>query len=149
VVLIDNSSKRFVAYQWYKDGLAIHGATKQFYNDLDGLVGAYSAKLTTVDGQTLYTCPKVLNIPLAKNVTAFPSPVKKNQVSTIKLTGMTDTELEGADLSVYTMQGTRVYQSSNVQKVNSIILPPIAGMYVGRVTTSRGQELQFKVIVIE
>ena len=149
VVLIDNSSNRFVGYQWFKDGLSIHGATKQFYNDLDGLVGAYSVRLTTVDGQTLYTCSKVLNTPLAKNVSIFPSPVKKNQVSTVKLTGITDAELDGADLSVYTMQGTRVYQTSRVQKVNSINLPPIAGMYVGHVTTSRGQELQFKVIVIE
>jgi len=148
-VLIDNSSNRFVGYQWFKDGLSIHGATKQFYNDLDGLVGAYSVRLTTVDGQTLYTCSKVLNTPLAKSVSIFPSPVKKNQVSTIKLTGITDAELDGADLSVYTMQGTRVYQTSRVQKVNSINLPPIAGMYVGHVTTSRGQELQFKVIVIE
>jgi hypothetical protein len=147
--LIDNSSNRYVGYQWYKDGVELKGATKQFYNDLGGLVGSYTVKLTTVDGQTLYTCPKVLEISLAKKVSVFPSPVKKNQVSTVKLTGVGNEELEGAELSVYTMQGTRVYHSTQVQKVNSIILPPIAGMYVGRVTTSRGQELQFKVIVIE
>ena len=149
VVLIDNSSNRFVAYQWYKDGVELKGATKQFYNDLGGLVGSYTVKLTTVDGQTLYTCPKVLETSLAKKVSVFPSPVKKYQLSTIKLTGVGDDELVGAELSVYTMQGTRVYHSTQVEKVNSISLPPIAGMYVGRVTTSKGQELQFKVIVIE
>ncbi|MDD4968178.1 MAG: YDG domain-containing protein [Paludibacter sp.] len=149
VVLCDNSSNRFVAYQWYKDGVALDGATKQFYNDLDGLIGSYSLKLTTVDGQTLYTCPKVLNIPLAKKVSIYPSPVKANQNVTVKLTGMVNEDLDGAELSIYTMQGVIVYHSTKVQKLNTIVLPPVEGMYVGKVTTSKGQEFSFKVIVIK
>jgi len=149
VVLIDNSSNRFVAYQWYKDGVELQGATKQFYNDLGGLVGSYSAKLTTVDGQTLYTCSKVLETSLVKKVSVFPSPVKKYQASTVKVTGLKDEELAGAELSVYTLQGICVYHTTTVQKENSISLPPIVGIYVGHVTTSGGQKLPFKVIVIE
>ncbi len=147
VVLCDNSSHLFTAYQWYKNEEAISGATKQFYNDPNGLVGSYSLKVTTVDGQVLYSCDKYLNIPLAQKVTAYPSKIVGNQVLTVKVTGMMDEDLEGATLSVYTMQGVRVYRSTEVKVSNSVTLPSIDGMYLGRVITSTGKEFQFKVIV--
>jgi len=149
VVLCDNSSNRFVAYQWYKDGVMLEGATKQFYNDLGGLIGSYSLKVTTIDGQTLYTCAKMLNIPLLKKVSIYPSPVKANQIATVKLTGMVNEDLVGAELSIYTMQGFCIYHSTKVQRINEVRLPSVEGMYLGRVTTSKGQEFPFKVIVIQ
>jgi hypothetical protein len=147
VVLCDNSSHLFTTYQWYKDGEAISGATKQFYNDPNGLVGYYSLKVTTVDGQVAYSCDKYLNIPLAQKVTAYPSKIVGTQVLTVKVSGMMDEDLEGATLSVYTMQGVRVYRSTEVKVSNSVTLPSIDGMYLGRVITSTGKEFQFKVIV--
>jgi hypothetical protein len=147
VVLCDNSSKLFVTYQWFKDGVLIDGATKQFYNDPDGLIGAYSLKVTTTDNQTLYTCSKVLNVPLTKKISVFPSPLKMNQSCTVKLTGMSDTELAGSELSVYSIQGILVYHSTKVEKINSLYLPSIDGMYLGNVTTKDGQVFPFKVIV--
>ena len=149
VVLCDNSSNRFVAYQWYKDGVAINGATKQFYCDANGLIGSYSLQVTTTDGQVLYTCPKTLNIQLTQKVSVFPSPVKVSQACTVKMTGLTDEELKGAVLKVYSMQGICVYQSTAVQRQNSISLPLVGGVYVGRVTTSNGHEFPFKIIVAQ
>jgi hypothetical protein len=149
VVLCDNSSNRFVGYQWYKNGVLIEGATKQFYNDLDGLIGSYSLQLKTTDGQTLYTCPKVLDIPLIKKVSIYPSPVRTNQSCTVKLTGMLDVELEGADLTVYSIQGVCIYHTTKVEKLNTIILPPVVGIYLGYVTTSKGEKFPFKVTVTE
>jgi len=149
VVLCDNSSNRFTGYQWYKDGVALQGATKQFYNDPDGLIGSYSLKVTTIDGQTLFTCSKVLNIPVIKKVSVYPSPVKMNQTTTVKVAGMSDAELDGAEMSIYTTQGTCIYHSTKVEKLNSISLPPTVGMYVGRVTTSKGEEFSFKVMVVK
>ena len=146
VVLCDNSSLRFTAYQWYKDGVLVTGATDQFYCDPDGLVGSYSLKVTTKDGQSLLSCAKVLNIPLAKKISVYPSPVKVNQACTVKLIGLNEEDLDGAELSVYTMQGVRICHSTKVEKINSVNLP-MAGMYTGRVTTSKGQEFLFKVIV--
>ena len=147
VVLCDNSSNNFVAYQWYKNGIMIDGATKQFYNDLDGLIGSYSLKVTTTDGQTLYTCAKDLNIPLTQKISVYPSPLKVNQPCTVKMSGMTNAELEGAELSVYTMQGNLIYHSVKVEKLNSVYLPSVDGMYLGNVTTSKGKVFPFKIIV--
>jgi len=147
VVLCDNKSNTFTGYQWYKDGVLIEGATKQFYNDLDGLIGSYSLKLTTIDGQTLYTCAKVLNIPLIKKISVYPNPLKVNEPCNIQMTGLSNEQLVGAELSVYSMQGVCVYQSSKVEKTNSIYLPSIDGMYLGNVRITTGQVFPFKIIV--
>lgn len=51
----------FTAYQWYKDGRAIEGATEQYYTE-DGklLKGEYYVQVTATDGITYKTCPLVL-----------------------------------------------------------------------------------------
>ena len=147
VVLCDNSSNNFVTYQWYKNGSIIDGATKQFYNDPDGLIGSYSLKVTTTDGQTLYTCSKELSIPLIKKISVYPSPAKINQPCTVKMTGLTNEELDGAKMSIYSMQGKIIYHSTKVERQNIINLPAVDGMYIGNVTTSKGEVFPFKVIV--
>jgi hypothetical protein len=148
VLVLDNSTKVFMTYQWYKDGVAIEGATKQFYRDPKGLVGTYTVQATTIDGEVLYTDPKVLNIPLTQKVTAYPSLVRANQTCTVEITdGAMELDLTGAELSVYSSQGIRVYYSNKVETINTIQLPTIDGMYSGRITTADGQSFLFKVIV--
>jgi hypothetical protein len=148
VLVLDNSTRMFSAYQWYKDGVAIDGATKQFYSDPKGLVGTYSIQATTTDGEILYSYPKVLNIPLIKKVTAYPTMVRANQTCTVEITDEAmELDLKGAELSVYSSQGIRVYYSTKVEKINTIKLPIMDGMYSGRVTTADGQSFLFKVIV--
>lgn len=41
VLICDNSSGEFVAYQWYKDGMSIDGETNQYYSEAGGLNGSY------------------------------------------------------------------------------------------------------------
>jgi hypothetical protein len=62
VVFVDNSGKNFATYQWYKNGVEIPGATKQFYADPLGLSGSYSVKIQTVAGETIFSCPKELTL---------------------------------------------------------------------------------------
>jgi len=147
VVLCDNSSKRFTAYQWYKDGIKIEGATKQFYCDPNGLVGAYSLEVKTTDGLTLVSCAMDLNIPSPKKVEAYPNPLKSQEVCTVKVQGFTDEELKNSELSVYNMQGVRVYQTKEVKLFNQMSLPAVSGIYVGHVTDHNGADYIFKIIV--
>jgi len=138
----------FSTYQWYKDGVAIEGATKQFYRDPKGLVGTYTVQATTTDGEILYSYPKVLNIPLALKVTVYPTMVKASQTCTVEITDEDmELNLTGAELSVYSTQGIRVYHSTKVENLNTIKLPIMDGVYSGRVTTADGQSFLFKVIV--
>jgi len=147
VVLIDNSDNRFVSYQWIKNGVEIKDANKQFYNDPEGLVGAYSVKVKTTDGQTLYTCEKILNIPSSHKISAYPNPLKDGQDCTIQIDGFDNKELENANLQVFNMQGVCVYQSTKVEKTNLVNFKALSGVYVGQFTSSDGVKYMFKIIV--
>ena len=149
VVLCDNSSKRFVAYQWYKNGEIINGATSQFYNDPNGLVGTYSLKVITTSGETLYTCGKTLNIPLNKNakLSVYPNPVKSSENFTVEISNLNTEDLQGAVLNIYNPLGVLVYSSDNVKTVNYINLPK-GDQYAGVLVTRSGKIYTYKVIVI-
>ena len=66
VVFVDNSDKncepdceddkQFVAWQWYKNGELIPGATGQSYYEQGGLNGFYRVQMTTADGTVYYSC---------------------------------------------------------------------------------------------
>ena len=148
MLVLNNVTKQFETYQWYKDGVVIEGATKQYYRDPAGLVGAYSLKVTTVEGDTLESDIKVLNLPLAAKVSGYPSLVKANQAYTVEITDENASlNLAGAELSVYSERGLLVYKTTHVEKVNTIQLPRTQGLYTGRVLTADGDSYQFKVIV--
>jgi len=151
VVLCDNSSNSFSSYQWYKNGTAISGATGQYYNDPNGLVGTYSLKVKTVTGQDLQTCSKVLNIPKAKkvSVSVYPNPMKTNQESTVKISGMSDEEMQGAVMSVYNVQGVQVYITRKVEQINSLTLSNLDGAYVGHIITAKGNDYVYRILLVK
>jgi hypothetical protein len=148
VILFDNSDKRFVGYQWYINGIEIPGATKQFYSSTIGLIGSYSLKLTTSDGNTLYTCPKVLNFFSVKaKVSTFPNPVKENENYTVQVTGLNEDQMKNSELSVFNMQGICVYKSRITRNEIKLSLP-FNGAYVGHITAT-GIDNVFKIIVVK
>ncbi len=148
VVLFDNSDKRFVGYQWCINGIEIPGATKQFYCSPIGFIGNYSVKLTSSDGNTLYTCSKgLIVLPSKAQIRAFPNPVKENESCTVHLNGLSEDELRNAKLSVYNTQGVSVYESNTVSNENKLNLP-INGAYIGRVAGT-GIDYVFKLIVVK
>ncbi len=56
VVGVRDMDNRYVAYQWYKDGAILEGATKAYYQQEGDLQGTYSLKVTTVDGENYLSC---------------------------------------------------------------------------------------------
>jgi len=148
VLVLDNNTRMFASYQWYKDGVAIEGATKQFYRDPKGLIGTYTVQAITTDGETLYSFPKELNLPINQKVTAYPSMVKADQTFTVEISDEdTDQNLAGAELSVYSERGVLVYKTTHVEKINTIKLSTTQGVYTGRVRMTDGDAYQFKVVV--
>ncbi len=148
ILVLDNNTRMFASYQWYKDGVAIEGATKQFYRDPKGLIGTYTVQAITTDGETLYSFPKELNLPINQKVTAYPSMVKADQTFTVEISNEdTDQNLAGAELSVYSERGVLVYKTTHVEKINTIKLSTTQGVYTGRVRMADGDAYQFKVVV--
>lgn len=66
VVFVDSSDKncepdcdgdlQFTAYQWYKDGERVEGATGQYYHETGGLNGFYQVEMTGSDGTVYRSC---------------------------------------------------------------------------------------------
>lgn len=56
VLFINNSDHRFVAYQWYENGVEMPGETQQRLFRPEGMPGSYFCRMTTTDGQEIYTC---------------------------------------------------------------------------------------------
>ena len=149
IIFVDNSKKNFATYQWYKDGVEIPGATKQFYTDPLGLSGSYSVKIQTVAGETIFSCPKVLTLSKVHKVSAFPNPVKVAHNCTVEVDGYTDQELENARLSLYNAQGILVYSTGTVSRINPVNLSGIAGIYIGHLTMKDASTHTFKLVVEE
>ncbi|HEX2935716.1 MAG TPA: YDG domain-containing protein [Bacteroidales bacterium] len=148
VVLCDNGSKEFTAFQWYKDGTAISGATKQFYNDKSGLVGNYQVKVTTRNSESLITCPLSLNVPLAaQSVKAFPNALSPSQEFKVQLSNFSDESLQGAVLTLFNAYGNAICKQVLSSSEVSLSAPAIHGSYIGHVVTMDGKDFTFRVQV--
>ncbi len=148
VILCDNSSNRFTAYQWYKNGQPIPGATGQFYNDESGLDGLYSLQVSTKEGAVLWSCDQEIHSPKFKNATisAYPNPAKSSEPFTVKITELNDQDLRGAVMRIYNVLGALVQTINEVKQVNSVKLP--FGEYIGTVTTSDQKRFTYKITVV-
>lgn len=149
VILVDNSSKRFTSYQWYKNGAEIIGANNQFYCDANGLFGKYMARLTTSDVTQFYTCNKEIYTALrsASAITVYPSPVKVNQACVVDFNNYTVADLVGSSLTIYDEKGMKVYQTKHLEIQNSITFANKSGVYILHVELSNGNKFNHKIIV--
>jgi hypothetical protein len=152
IILIDNRSGRFTSYQWFKDSTAISGANKQFYNDPQGLSGAYYVKVVTSDSELLQTCPLTANSKksaVTVSLDVYPNPIKVSQDFTVSVGGLTNEELQGATLSVYNNQGILVYSTNSVKTLNNLKIGHANGFYQIQLTTTIGKELNRKILIIK
>lgn len=144
VVFVDNSGRDFVAYQWYHNGVKIDGATKQFYQDSEGLSGTYMVALILADGLEINSCefaPK-----LAMKVEASPNPSKVSSSVEISLNGFNTAE--ELSVSVYSLDGMEIFRTRTVGADMILIpTPDHAGVYVVRVTDNEECNSILKIIV--
>lgn len=81
-----------------------------------------------------------------RNVCIYPNPVIENQNFTVRITGLSDSDLYKSEISLYNSQGIKVYNSSKVEQQNVISLPSIEGLYTGYVLTDNGKRYNFKIL---
>ncbi|BDX37713.1 hypothetical protein CYCD_10680 [Tenuifilaceae bacterium CYCD] len=149
VILCDNSSNMFTAYQWYKNDNLVNGATNQYYCDPSGLSGSYFVQVTTTDGKTLETCPAVYNMVTKKIITliVYPNPAVSGQTFTVQVNGVSDEDITGATLQIYSIQGLVLYKTSKVEILNHVNLNNLPGNYIVRITTAKGKMVEGKVVL--
>lgn len=144
VLLVDNHDNNYSAYQWYKDGNAISGATLQFYSE-PSFSGRYTVKITDKDGKEFMSCPIKTGVSVKNtksSVKVYPNPATSGEQFTLKIE-----EYDPAKdytIMIFTANGTLVKKLTGLEKINTTTLP--GGIYSGSLI-SNGEKSGFKVIV--
>ncbi len=147
VLVFDNSSKQYTAWQWYKNGAIINGATGQYYYESSKLNGDYYVVVKTVGGTTLQTCavtitPGSVFIPLS----VTPNPVDPGQ-TVIARTSYTTAQLQGASIVVSNVMGVVVQTIQNVTPQTTISMQHAPGLYVVRLRLANGATASVNLLV--
>ncbi|MCR5049485.1 MAG: T9SS type A sorting domain-containing protein [Paludibacteraceae bacterium] len=156
VVFVDNSDKNcepncdedltFVAYQWYKDGEPIPGATEQSYYEEGGLNGYYQVLMTASDGTIYRSCEYEMRPVLALDdvnapVQLYPVPVSAGEQIQISAD-------EDGEISVYNIQGACCFTTSLRSGKQTIKAPATPGIYLIRFASAYKRLFTCKLIVL-
>ncbi|MCL1850391.1 MAG: hypothetical protein FWF70_03145 [Bacteroidetes bacterium] len=151
-----NGGFEFTSYQWYKNGAMIPGATKQYYQDPDGVNGVYRVRLTGYrvdkDGNRIgdmiefSTCDEAFNPTLTMNV--FPVPARVDEPVYVEL-DLTREEMEGAVLDIYDAKGAHVQHIQVVGSLTEITGFKAQGAYYGKITTGTNEIKAVKFVIVK
>jgi hypothetical protein len=144
-----NGGYSFTSYQGYKNDEIIQGATQQWYQDLSGVNGWYSVRLTgTKNGLpvTFQTCKKAFNSKTTINV--YPVPADIDEPVTVQL-DLTPEELEGAVLDIYDAKGAHIKHLPIVSSHTQVTGFPAQGTYFGRITTGTNEIRSIKFVIVK
>jgi len=146
-----NGGYIFTSYQWYKNGIAIPEATKQYYQDPNGVNGIYSVRLTGTkasDGTSFEfsTCDQAFNPSLSMKV--YPVPAQVDETVWVEV-DLTPEELEGATLEVYDAKGALVKQIPVVSRITEVSGFKAQGAYYGKITTGTNEIKSVRFLIVK
>ncbi|MBO9633179.1 MAG: hypothetical protein J7578_08665 [Chitinophagaceae bacterium] len=147
-MIFDNSGGNYVQWQWYKNDIAVTGATKPYYSEPNTLSGNYYVVATDKNGKTIQTCPlaAVGNIDNIPSIKVSPNPSRPGATAAVTV-NYNAADLAGARLILSNISGTKLQEITPVNAVNNITLPATSGVYVITLVLSNGQKLSVNVLV--
>ncbi len=155
VLFVDNNDKngipdaesdlKFTAYQWYKNGEPVEGATRQVYWEEGGLNGVYYVLLTDVSGNVYRSCdveqrPLSPKTPSQEAIAVSPMPADAGAEMYIKAT-------EGGCCEIFDLAGNLLCRLPIAQGINSLTAPEARGIFVLRFTDGQGKSISSKLII--
>jgi hypothetical protein len=156
VVFVDNSDKNcepncdddltFVAYQWYKDGEPIPGATEQSYYEEGGLNGYYQVLMTAEDGTVYRSCEYEMRPITALN--EVNAPLHLYPIPTLAGSMMQIQAEESGTLYFYNLQGVCCGQHTVEIGTRTIHAPAVSGIYLARFVSANEHLFTCKLIVL-
>lgn len=145
-----NGGHTFVGYQWYRNGVAIPGATYSNYQEIGGLNGFYAVELIERDAAgnmiTYKTCEMYFNS--VSTVKVYPVPANVRQEVTIEL-DLTAEELEGAVLDIYSVTGALVNHMTDLKPITKVEGFKAQGTYFGRILTGTNEIKTVKFVIVK
>ncbi len=139
VLLFDNSSKNYVAWQWYKNGVLVPGATLQQYSESSALLGSYYVVATDKNGVKEMSCPLTVSAGsfTGLRISLFPNPADNGNTVTIS-TSFTQAELQGATIIISDVFGRVVKAMQTVLPTQTVQAPTATGLYMVTLTLQNG-----------
>ncbi|GAA3739079.1 hypothetical protein GCM10022422_23210 [Flavobacterium ginsengisoli] len=139
VLFFDNKSNNFVAWQWYKNGTAVSGATRQYYSEVLPLNGTYYVIAKDKNGNSIKSCPiETTGTIFTKKIKIYPNPVKPGAQFTLEC-DFSDSQLSGSEVVIYDITGKLVQTISNVKAKNEITAPSQVALYIVVLKLADGQ----------
>lgn len=133
---VNLSTGSFTSYQWYKDGVAIPGATSQNYTATSN--GSYTVQVTDAQGCTGTSAAKVVTSVSVGEVTASGATISVWPNPAGDLLHI-ESKVQ-ADVAVFSIEGRKILQHRNVRKINTSGLSQ--GLYLAVISDHRtGQRL--------
>lgn len=147
VLFFDNNSKDFVAWQWYKNGIAVSGATRQYYNENQALNGTYFVIATNKEGKAIKSCPfEAKGVTITKTLKIYPNPVRPSDKFNLDC-NFSEAQLNGSVLNIFDINGKIVQTISNVKIQNQITAPTQAAIYILMLTLPNGEQKTINLLV--
>lgn len=136
-----NGGLVFTSYQWYKDGVAIEGATKSYYYQEGGLTpgASYVVGVIMEDGSENFTCDFFPTVTARTGVRVSPTHLAPREPISVS----TPAAAEGR---LYTMMGQVVSTFALVDGDNYVPAPAAAGLYLLTVEED-GVQRSFRICV--
>jgi hypothetical protein len=146
-----NGGFKFDTYQWYKDGILVPGATKQYYQDPNGVYGVYSVHVKGTIVSTgapieMRTCE--LTFVPSNSINVYPVPSQINQPVFVEL-NLTPEELEGAVLDIYDAKGAHVKHVQVTGSLTKVDGFKAQGTCFGRIITGTDEIKTVKFVIVK
>lgn len=147
VLLFDNKSNSFTSYQWYKNGSAVSGATRQYYSENQPLNGSYYVIAKNTNGSSIKSCPiEATGTAFSKSLKIHPNPVRPMSEFTLEC-DFSESQLNGSEITVFDITGKLVQTITNVKPQNQITAPSQVAIYVVVLSLSNGQKKTINLLV--
>jgi predicted secreted protein len=147
VLFFDNKTDNFTAWQWYKNGSAVSGANRQYYNENQAINGTYYVIATNKDGNSIKSCPiEITGAAFSKSLKIHPNPVRPMSEFTIEC-DFSESQLNGSEITIFDITGKLVQTISNVKPQNQIIAPTQSAIYVVVLSLNNGQKKTINLLV--
>lgn len=144
VLICDNSSNMFVAYQWYKNDVPVTGETKQFYSEIGGLNGRYYVMAQVENGN--WEKSNIIECSNAVKLRVNPTIFKRNEKCVVSVN--TDDKSAEICLGIFDVMG-RMVKKIDLPNNTATVKLENTGMYVVKVMGTNEVVGPVKIIVVE
>lgn len=158
VLMVDNSGTDYYYYRWYcGDSIIAQGVDADSYHNGDGtmLKGCYHVEVAAdsslsfwVSSNELCFGTEGINLATSEDVmfTLIPNPVQKEAVFRVTVTSLAETQLRGARIVIYDIQGRRVVERAAMSQTSIQAAFP-SGVYSVHLLLPNGRHAARKLVV--